>query len=71
VKWDVEGGYNQGHFENLPRGGWVVCLFVSGVWMVCMCKSARPYQRLGQAQVRAPARQVSSFSQKSKMAIWE
>jgi len=22
VKWGVEGGYNQGHFESLPRGGW-------------------------------------------------
>ena len=21
VKWGIEGGYNQGHFEGLPRGG--------------------------------------------------
>ena len=22
MKWGVEGGYSQGHFESLPRGGW-------------------------------------------------
>jgi len=42
VKWGVEGGYNQGHFESLPRGGWVGCLVLSDEWLVCLCKCACP-----------------------------
>jgi len=62
VKWGIVGGYNQVHFESLPRGVWVGCLVLSAEWLVCLCKSARPYRWLGQAQVRAPARRV--YSQK-------
>ena len=42
VKCCVEGGYSQGHFESLPRGGWMGCLVLSDEWLVRLCKSAHP-----------------------------
>jgi len=42
MKWGVEGGNNQGHFENLPRDVQEGFVSIRDEWFECSCKGVYP-----------------------------